>query len=98
METLGIQSSAKGTTQAFSSQERLEARQKGEISSQDQVELRTSRDAFEDKDGVALRWDKTMMGTTLSMIRSGAGIGVHGNLDPSRVMSLLGEAGLMAPV
>ncbi len=97
METLGIQSSAKGTTQTFNSQERLEARQKGEISSRDQVELRTSRETFEDTDSATLRWDNTMMGATLSMIRSGSGVGVHGNLDPARVVSLLGEAGLMAP-
>ncbi len=94
MQSLGIQSSSHSRTQTFGRQEPGGAKQADMKLQGDQVELRSSKEVFEATDDAKLQWDQASMKTTLSMIRKGSGFGIHSNLDPLRVVSLLGEAGL----
>jgi len=94
IHSVGIQSSNSGTTHTFTPQERLESKPAGDTTLKDQVELRSSKDAFAGIDPSTVRWDDATMDSTLSMIRTGSGLGAHGNLDPARVFGLLGEAGM----
>jgi hypothetical protein len=46
-------------------------------------------------DASQISWDTSVMDTTLDMIRSGSPENIHGHLDPARVASLLGDAGMI---
>jgi hypothetical protein len=92
IERVGIQSSTGGTATTYGPNDRLEKRQVSDQPSEDQVELRSTSTPFEDTHGSSIAWDETVMEGTLSMIRAGSGWGIHGNLNPGRVASLLGDA------
>ena len=93
IQSIGIQTAPSGMGTSLSPNDRLEKQQSNEMPSKDQIEVRSSSDTFEDIDPSTLKWEETAMRETLSMIRKGAGLGIHGALNPARAASLLGDAG-----
>jgi hypothetical protein len=79
----------------MSTGQHLETRQPQGQQSGDHIELHASGDTFGDMDASQVTWDTSVMDTTLDMIRSGSPENIHGHLDPARVASLLGDAGMM---
>ncbi|WP_141721109.1 hypothetical protein [Desulfoplanes formicivorans] len=80
----------------MSSRQHPETRQTPAQPTSDHIELRSSGDTFADMDASQVKWDSADMNTTLDMIRSGAGMGIHGHLDPARVAGLLGDASMIS--
>jgi hypothetical protein len=93
IQHVGIQTSTNGTATTYGPNDRLEKKQTSDMSSKDQIELRSSSKAFESTDASTITWDETVMAESLSMIRTGSGLGIHGNLNAARVASLLGDTG-----
>jgi hypothetical protein len=93
IQSVGIETATNGTATSHGLSDRLEKKQPSDMPSRDQIEVRSLSDTFEDIDPSALKWEETAMKETLSMIRKGAGLGIHGALNPARAASLLADPG-----
>jgi hypothetical protein len=93
IQSVGIQTATNGTAANHGPNDRLEKKQPSDMPSRDQIEVRSLSDTFEDIDPSALKWEEAAMKETLSMIRKGVGLGIHGALNPARAASLLADPG-----
>jgi hypothetical protein len=95
MQTSGIHSSLLAETPSMNSGQHPETRQAQGQQTGDHIDLHASGDTFGDMDASQISWDTSVMDTTLDMIRSASPGDIHGHLDPARVASLLGDAGMI---
>ncbi|WP_462323539.1 hypothetical protein [Desulfoplanes sp.] len=60
----------------------------------DTVDLRSSRNRFEDMDPDTAQWDSSIMDATIGMVRGGHGFPSHAGLDAGRVAGLISGSGV----